>query len=95
MKFSFSQVVSKVKAKAMPAMVGLTTTAALAVPCFASGGGDSVSIPTVAITPEMMAPLGEGVVANIAVILPYGLGLFAIMLGIRVIPGLISRFVHM
>ena len=48
-------------------------------------------LPTIAITEEMLTPL----VANISVILPIGLGLFAIFLGIRIIPGLISRFVHM
>ena len=53
------------------------------------------TLPTIAITEEMLKPLVEGVVANISVILPIGLGLFAIFLGIRIIPGLISRFVHM
>ena len=52
------------------------------------------NLPTIAITEEMLTPLVEGVVANISVILPIGLGLFAIFLGIRIIPGLISRFVH-
>ena len=53
------------------------------------------NLPTIAITEEMLKPLVEGVVANVGVILPIGLGLFAIFLGIRIIPGLISRFVHM
>ena len=53
------------------------------------------TLPTIAITEEMLKPLVEGVVANISVILPIGLGLFAIFLGIRIIPGLISRFVRM
>lgn len=46
-----------------------------------------------AITEEILTPLVEGVVANISVILPIGLGLFAVFLGIRIIPGLVSRFV--
>lgn len=53
------------------------------------------ALPTIAITQDMLTPLVEGVVANIGVVLPVGLGLFAIMLGIRILPGLISRFVHM
>ena len=53
------------------------------------------NLPTIAITEEMLKPLVEGVVANVGVILPIGLGLFTIFLGIRIIPGLISRFVHM
>ena len=51
-------------------------------------------LPTIAITEEMLTPLVEGVVANVGVILPIGLGLFAIFLGIRIIPGLISRFIR-
>ena len=53
------------------------------------------TLPTIAITEEMLTPLVEGVVANVGVILPIGLGLFAIFLGTRIIPGLISRLVHM
>ena len=53
------------------------------------------TLPTIAITEDMLKPLVEGVVANVGVILPIGLGLFAIFLGIRIIPGLISRFVRM
>ena len=40
-------------------------------------------------------PLVQGVVDNISAILPVGLGLFAIFLGIRIIPGLLSRFARM
>ena len=58
------------------------------------GGGGTSSLPTVAITTDMLTPLVEGVVSNIGVILPVGLGLFAIMLGIRIIPGLITRFIR-
>ena len=42
------------------------------------------NLPTIAITEEMLKPLVEGVVANVGVILPIGLGLFAIFLGIRI-----------
>ena len=57
----------------------------------AFAAGES-SMPNIAITEEMLTPLVEGVVANIGVVLPIGLGLFAIFLGIRLIPKLISRF---
>ena len=51
--------------------------------------------PTLSITEEMLEPLIQGVIANVTVILPIGLGLMAIFLGIRIIPGLISRFTRM
>ncbi len=71
--------------------VGTAVTAFAEEP--AAGGGSS--LPSISITTDMLTPLVEGVVANVGVILPVGLGLFAIFLGIRIIPGLISRFVKM
>ena len=53
--------------------------------------GSTSTLPTIAITQDMLTPLVQGVVDNIAVVLPMGLGLFAIFLGIRVIPSLVSR----
>ena len=52
-------------------------------------------LPTLSITEEMLEPLIQGVIANVTVILPIGLGLMAIFLGIRISPGLISRFTRM
>ena len=52
-------------------------------------------LPTLSITEEILEPLIQGVIANVTVILPIGLGLMAIFLGIRIIPGLISRFTRM
>ncbi len=90
-----SSVKQKADAKmlAVPALA-TAVTAATSVVAFAEETGTS-TLPSVAITTDMLTPLVEGVVANIGVILPVGLGLFAIFLGIRIIPGLISRFVHM
>lgn len=86
----------KVNAKmlAFPA-AGTAALIGTSVSAFASEPpGSSGELPTVAITTEMLNPLVEGVVANISVILPVGLGLFAIMIGIRIIPSLINRFLH-
>lgn len=47
---------------------------------------------TATITEEMLQPLIDGVSANVGVILPVGLGLFAIFLGIALIPRLIKKF---
>lgn len=49
---------------------------------------------TPSITTEMLTPLIDGVQANIAVILPVGLGLFAIMIGVNLVPKLIRRFTN-
>lgn len=88
----------KMKAKVLlfPALAG-TVAAGSSVVAFATetGGGTASSLPSFSITTEMLTPLVEGVLANIQVILPVGLGLFAIFLGIRIIPGLVSRFVRM
>lgn len=46
----------------------------------------------VAITNEMLQPLVDGVTANIGVILPVGIGLMAIFIGIALIPKLIKKF---
>lgn len=70
-------------------------TALMTTGCITAFAAEGDSLPTVAITQDMLKPLVDGVVANITVILPIGLGLFAIFLGIRIIPGFISRFVHM
>lgn len=86
------------KKAALVPVVGGAVAAGTSVVAFAtegSGGGTTTNLPSIAITTEMLTPLVEGVVANVQVILPVGLGLFAIFLGIRIIPGLISRFVRM
>ena len=52
-------------------------------------------LPTLSITEEMLEPLVQGVVANISVLLPIGLSLMTLFLGIRIIPGLLSRFMRL
>lgn len=61
----------------------------LTVSSFAAEG----DLPTVSITTEMLKPLVEGVVANVGVVLPIGLGLFSIFVGIKLIPKLFSKFI--
>ena len=87
----------KVKKALLFPMVSGVVAAGSSVVAFAVDEGSSAagSLPNLVITTDMLSPLVEGVVANVQVILPVGLGLFAIFLGIRVIPGLISRFVRM
>ena len=83
----------KAKILLAPALVG-AMAAGSPVVAFASEGGGG-GLPSFSITEEMLSPLVEGVMSNIQVILPIGLGLFAVFLGIRIIPGLISRFMRM
>ena len=44
-----------------------------------------MDLPTIAITEEMLEPL----------VLPIGLSLMTLFLGIRIIPGLLSRFMRL
>lgn len=44
------------------------------------------------ITTEMLQPVVDGVGANIGVIVPVGIGLFAILLGVKLIPKVLGSF---
>lgn len=52
----------------------------------------TLTTPTSVITPEMLDPLSEGISANVGVILPVALGIFAIFIGIRMVPKLVYVF---
>lgn len=69
--------------------LAVTAVAATSVSAFAAEGDP---LPTIAITTDMLKPLVDGVISNVGVILPVGIGLFAILLGIRLIPSVVSRF---
>ena len=89
MKTNFNSKMLTVPASA----AALLTT--LSVSSFASEGSEAVTeLPTIVITEEMLTPLVDGVVSNIAAILPTGLGLMGLILGIRLIPGVIARLVR-
>lgn len=49
-------------------------------------------VSNVAITTEMLTPIIDGVTANIGVILPIAIGIFAIMIGLNLVPKLIRKF---
>lgn len=87
--------IQKFKAMLFPALAGVMAAGSPVVAFASEGGGGGTSLPSFAITEEMLTPLVEGVMANIQVILPVGLGLFTIFLGIRLIPNMISRFVRL
>ena len=78
----------------MPALLGAMTAGSTVV-AFASGGSSDpvLDLPKINITTAMLQPLVEGGVANVNVVLPVGLAIMGLMLGIRIIPSLIRRFV--
>lgn len=77
----------------VPTLGGVMTVGSSLVALAAQTGEDAASkLPTISITSDMLTPLVEGVVSNINVVLPVGLGLMGLMLGIKVIPRLIKRF---
>ncbi|MCI8349804.1 MAG: hypothetical protein HFJ86_01410 [Oscillospiraceae bacterium] len=84
----------KTKLFLVPALGGIMTVGSslVALAAETGGSGSSTDIPSISITTDMLTPLVEGVVSNIQVILPVGIGLMALMLGIKVIPRLIKRF---
>lgn len=83
----------KTKLFLVPVLGGVMTVGSSLVALASQTGGDTAStLPTISISTDMLTPLVEGVVSNIQVVLPVGLGLMGLMLGIKVIPRLISRF---
>ena len=44
------------------------------------------------ITTEMLQPITDAITANLGVLLPVGIGLMSIMIGVRLIPRIIYRF---
>ena len=55
----------------------------------------TTTLPTVGITADMLKPLVDGVVANVGVIVPVGIVLMGILMGVRLIPGLMSSFMKL
>lgn len=46
----------------------------------------------VVITSEMLAPLTAAITNNLAVLLPVGIGIMAVMIGVSIIPRIIYKF---
>lgn len=45
------------------------------------------------ITSAQLAPIGDTINANAAVLIPVGIGVMAIMVGIKIIPRIINNFI--
>ena len=86
----FKKMEVKAKALAVPALAGVMASSVVA---FASGSSNpSLDLPQINITTQMLTPLVEGIVSNVNVVLPVGLGIMGLMLGIRIVPSLLRRF---
>lgn len=50
--------------------------------------------PTLGITADMLKPISDAVVSNVGVILPACIGIFGIMIGVKLVPKLFAKFIH-
>lgn len=69
--------------------MALALCVCMCMTAFASTGTADVGITT-----EMLEPVIDSVTGAIGIILPIGLALFAIFLGINIIPKLFKKFAH-
>ena len=72
--------------KMLAKVAAVAAAAALTVSSFAADGD------YVGVTNEMLEPVLEGAKANLGVIVPVGVGLFAIVMGIGFIPLMFRKF---
>lgn len=71
------------------AVAGVTGVGvASSVPAFATGGSDSA----VVVTSEMLEPVVSAITDNLGVLLPVGLTILAVMIGVSLIPRIIYKF---
>jgi hypothetical protein len=79
---------AKIKNKAL-AVFGVTGVGiASSVPAFATGGSSSA----VVVTSEMLQPVVSAITDNLGVLLPVGLTILAVMIGVSLIPRIIYKF---
>lgn len=50
------------------------------------------TIATAVLTPEMVAPITSTLSSNVTVLLPVGIGIMGIMIGVAIIPRIIYKF---
>lgn len=81
------EAVSSIKTKAV--VMATSAVSALTVTALASVESSS---PSVVVTEEMLQPVINGVTGNVSVILPVGIIIFGILLGIGFVPKIIKKF---
>lgn len=87
----FRKLKEKFKSKFL-VVTGMVSSALsmMAIPSFAADPEGALN--SVAITSDMLQPLLDGITANIGVILPVGVAVFAVFLGVSVLPKLVRKF---
>ena len=50
------------------------------------------TVPAIAITPEMLQPITDTLTANLGVLLPVGITIMGIMIGVGLIPRIVYKF---
>lgn len=86
MKDKLNAVSEKVKGKILPVTVGVGASVAMAVPCFAE------EVSTFVVTNDMIAPIGTSITTSMTNMLPTGLTVMAVMIGLSLIPRFIYKF---
>lgn len=80
------------KRKIMCALAPVGVMAAMSVPAFAEEVSGGNALDSVVVTTDMLTPIVDAVTANVRVILPVGLVIFGILLGIGLIRGILKKF---
>jgi len=86
-KDKLNAVSAKTKGKILPVVAGVGASVVTAVPCFAA---DPVS--TFVVTNDMIAPIGTSITTSMTNMLPTGLTVMAVMIGLSLIPRFIYKF---
>lgn len=65
-----------------------TSAMALAVPSFA----ETTTAPLVNVTADMLSPITESITSNLTTLLPVGITIMGIMIGVSLIPRIVYKF---
>ena len=82
----------KLKEKFKSKFLVVTGVVSSALSMMAFAADPEGALDSVAITSDMLQPLLDGITANIGVILPVGVAVFAVFLGVSVLPKLVRKF---
>lgn len=89
MKDKCVAVSEKVKGKLLPVTMGVGGSMLAAVPCFAA---ETPAVSTFVVTNDMIAPIGTSITTSMTNMLPTGLTVMAVMIGLSLIPRFIYKF---
>lgn len=85
------QFIETCKRKAIPAIMCASLAVTTGVTAFAEETAGAVDT-DLAVTPEMLQPILDGVKANVKVILPVAIGIFVILFGPQLAMKIIKKF---